>query len=208
MINSNLSSLKNLLITKLRNKNTSRAEFRYTSMQLASLLALETESIIETKKIDIETPITTTTGLQIKKNIILIPILRSGLALLPAFIKQFPDASIGVVGMKRDEKTAIAHLYYKNIPKISTSDQVIILDPMIATGGSGTDTIKIITDMGIDQKQIIFVGIIAAPEGIKAMKNAYPDIKIIVAVTDEGLTSNKFITPGLGDFGDRFFGTE
>ncbi|MFH1253802.1 MAG: uracil phosphoribosyltransferase [bacterium] len=208
MINSNLSSLKNLLITKLRNKNTSRAEFRYTSMQLAGLLALEAESIIETKKIDIETPITTTTGLQIKKNIILIPILRSGLALLPAFIKQFPDCAVGVVGMKRDEKTAIAHLYYKNIPQISTTDQVIILDPMIATGGSGTATIKIVTDTGIDQKQIIFVGIIAAPEGIKVMKKAYPDIKIIVAITDEGLTSNKFITPGLGDFGDRFFGTE
>lgn len=208
MINSNLSSLKNLLITKLRNKNTSRAEFRYSAMQLASLLALEAESIIETQKINIETPITTTTGLQIKKDIILIPILRSGLALLPAFIEHFPNSAVGVVGMKRDEKTAIAHLYYKNIPKISDSDQVIILDPMIATGGSGTDTIKIITDMGVDQKQIIFVGIIAAPEGIKVMKQAYPDIKIIVAITDEGLTSKKFITPGLGDFGDRFFGTE
>jgi len=208
MINSNLSSLKNLLITKLRNKDTSRAEFRYSAMQLASLLALEAESIIETQKINIETPITTTTGLQIKKDIILIPILRSGLALLPAFIEHFPNSAVGVVGMKRDEKTAIAHLYYKNIPKISTTDQVIILDPMIATGGSGTDTIKIITDMGVDQKQIIFVGIIAAPEGIKVMKETYPDIKIIVAITDKGLTSKKFITPGLGDFGDRFFGTE
>jgi uracil phosphoribosyltransferase len=208
MTNPDLASLKNLLITKLRDKNTSRAEFRYVAMQLAGLLALEAESIIETKKISVETPITKTTGLKIGKNIILIPILRSGLALLPAFIEQFPNSAVGVVGMKRDEKTAIPHLYYKNIPKISKTDQVIILDPMIATGGSGTDTIKIITEMGVDQKQIIFVGVIAAPEGIKVMSKTYPDIKIIVAITDEGLTSKKFITPGLGDFGDRFFGTE
>lgn len=208
MINSNLSSLKNLLITKLRNKSASRAEFRYTAIQLAKLLALETESVVEKEKINVETPITTTTGLEIKKNVILIPILRSGLALLPSFIEQFPNSAVGVVGMKRDEKTAIPHLYYKNIPKITPTDQVIILDPMIATGGSGADTIKIVTDLGVNQNQIIFVAVIAAPEGLEVMNQTFPDVKIIVAIKDEGLTPTKFITPGLGDFGDRFFGTE
>ncbi len=208
MTKPDLSSLKNLLITKLRDKSASTAEFRYTAMQLAKLLALEAESVLETEKINIETPITKTTGTKIKKNIVNIVILRSGMVLLPAFIEQFPNSSVGFVGMKRDEKTAKAHLYYNNLPKISQRDQVIILDPMIATGGSSVGTIKILTDLGVEQKQILFVGVIAAPEGIKIMQKTFPGIKIIVAVTDKGLTPKKFITPGLGDFGDRFFGTE
>jgi uracil phosphoribosyltransferase len=208
MIKPNFSSLKNLLITKLRNKSATTAEFRYAAMQLATLLALEAESVLETKKINIETPITKTTGTKIKKHVVNIVILRSGMVLLPAFIEQFPNSSVGFVGMKRNEKTAKAHLYYQNLPKISSSNQVIILDPMIATGGSGVGTLKILTDSGVKQKQILFVGVIAAPEGIKVMQKEFPDIKIIVAVTDEGLTPKKFITPGLGDFGDRFFGTE
>lgn len=208
MVTSNLSSLKNLLITKLRDKCTSRAEFRDSAMQLAKLLALEAESVLETEKISIETPITKTTGIKIKGSVVTIVILRSGLVLLPAFIEQFPNCSIGFVGMKRDEKTAKAHLYYQNLPKISPNDQVIILDPMIATGGSSTGTLKILTDLGVEQRQILFVGVIAAPEGVKIMQKAFPNIKIIVAITDKGLTPKKFITPGLGDFGDRFFGTE
>ena len=208
MVNSNLSSLKNLLITKLRNKSASRAEFRYAAMQLAKLLALEAESVLETEKINIETPITKTIGIKIKKNIVIIIILRSGLVLLPAFIEQFPNSSVGFVGMKRDEKTAKANLYYKNLPKISQYDQVIVLDPMIATGGSSIGTLKILTDQGVNQSQILFVGVIAAPEGIKIMQKTFPNIRIIVAVTDKGLTPTKFITPGLGDFGDRSFGTE
>lgn len=142
------------------------------------------------------------------KPVTLIPILRSGLALLTAFLKAFPDATVGFVGMKRDEQTAMPMLYYKNIPVIQPNSQVIILDPMLATGGSATAVLKIITEMGVAQEQIIFVSIISAPEGIDKIKREFPEIKVIIGVQDQGLTKDKFIIPGLGDFGDRFFGTE
>jgi uracil phosphoribosyltransferase len=203
-----MSNARDLLISVLRDKSSTRAQFRYAAMRLAEILAQEAISAIQSEAITIQTPITQAQGFKITKPIVLIPILRSGLALLPAFLSMFPDAAIGFVGMKRDEVTAIAKLYYKNIPKIETNAQVIVLDPMIATGGSGTDTLKIITDMGVAQEQILFVGVISAPEGLAKMSQNFPKVKIIVGVQDQSLTPNKFISPGLGDFGDRFFGTE
>lgn len=203
-----MSNAKELLISILRDKSTTRAQFRYASTRLAEILAQESVNAIQAEKITIQTPITQAHGFKISKPIVLIPILRSGLALLPAFLNLFTEAAVGFVGMKRDEKTAKPMLYYKNIPKIEYNAQVIVLDPMIATGGSGADTLKIITDMGVEQEQIIFVGVISAPEGLAKMSQHFPKVKIIVAVQDQVLTTNKFISPGLGDFGDRFFGTE
>lgn len=200
--------MKNILITKLRDASTSRSEFRNTAHQLAYLLAAEAGNYLETTTKTIKTPISSTTGVIFKKRIILLPILRSGLILLPAFLYYFPESLVGFVGMKRDEATAKPRLYYQNLPKIESSDQIIILDPMIATGGTAVDTISLLIKQGITSEQILFVGIISAPEGMKIVHTAHPKVTFMVAVQDQGLTSHYFITPGLGDFGDRYFGTE
>ncbi len=199
--------MKQTLLTILRDKKTDIAKFRKTSQILAELLAGEVFNYLAKEKIKVETPIATTTGYRVKNHVVLIPILRSGLALLPAFVDFFQDATIGCIGLKRDEKTAIPHLYYKNLPKISKNDDVIILDPMIATGGSGSDAIKILKKEGIKEEKMIFAAVIASEQGIKSLKKNFPKMKIFCVQTDPKLNKNFFIVPGLGDFGDRFFGT-
>ena len=128
--------------------------------------------------------------------------------MLSSFLTYFPNAFVGVVGLKRDEKTAIAHQYYCNIPPISDDMNIMIIDPMLATGGTSIATIQLLRDHGARDKQIYFVCMISAPEGIKAITQAAQDVTIITAITDEQLNDKKFIMPGLGDFGDRYFGTE
>jgi uracil phosphoribosyltransferase len=200
---------KSILMTILRNKQTTIDQFRATAHQLALIMAQEATNFIPTSTHTITTPLNAPfTGACWTQPITLIPILRSGLALLPAFLQYFPHANIGVVGLKRDEATAIAHWYYKNIPSIPAKSTVIILDPMIATGGSALATLDMLANLKITQAQIIFVGIISAQDGITAIKNSYPDIKIITADCDQQLNQAKYIVPGLGDFGDRYFGTE
>lgn len=200
--------MKNLLLTILRDASTSRRNFRNAAQQLGHFLALETSKHLTATLKPIKTPIATTTGPVLAQKIILIPILRSGLILLPPFLYYFPESLVGFVGMKRDEATAKPYLYYKNLPKIDPADQVIILDPMIATGGTAAATISLLMEQGIKEEQIIFTSVICAPEGMTVVSAAHPKVTFIVAVEDEGLTSHYFITPGLGDFGDRYFGTE
>lgn len=204
-----MKKIKDLLMSTLRNKETSMSNFRSAADKLALVLAQEAADHLETTKSTITTPLNAqTTGLIIQKNIILIPILRSGLALVPAFLHFYPESKIGVIGAKRDEKTAIAHLYYKNLPPITADDQVIVLDPMLATGGSLAMTLKIIIELGIKEEQILFVGVICATEGYNLIKKEFPKIKLIIAAHDQILNDKKYIIPGLGDFGDRYFGTE
>lgn len=192
----------------LRNKNTPRAQFRRTAHILAGLLAQQTALHLKTKKIELNTPLQKTTGTAWQAPIMLVPVLRSGIALMPAFLEFFEDASVGVIGLKRDEKTHQAHLYYINMPSVTPPLHAIILDPMLATGGTACQVVTALLERGIDQNMIIFVGIVSAPEGIKALKDTYPHVKIITAACDERLNDEKFIVPGLGDFGDRYFGTE
>ncbi|HBS47635.1 TPA: uracil phosphoribosyltransferase [Candidatus Dependentiae bacterium] len=200
--------MKDLLISILRNKNTDTATFRKTTEKLASILAGEAAKHLEKKIVTIQTPISKAKGVEIKNDIVLIPILRSGVALMDTFIRFFEGAAVGFVGMKRDEKTAIPFLYYKNIPKISKTTNVIILDPMIATGGSALAALKILKNLGIKESQMLFVAVIASKEGLKAIAKEFPKLKIIVAQVDSKMTAKKFIDPGLGDFGDRYFVTE
>lgn len=197
---------KELFLTKLRDKKTSTVEFRKNARILASLLAQEALSIVEKESIDLETPFEKTIGTKIKPKITLVPILRSGMSMLEPFLEYFEDAQIGVVGLKRGEKSAIARLYYQNIPQISSRETIIILDPMIATGGTGSATIKILLDLGAKQENIIFASIINAQDGINKIKERFPEVTIIQAGIDANLNKDKFITPGLGDFGDRYYG--
>lgn len=199
--------MKELLLSVLRDKNTDIKKFRETSEKLAYLLAGQVGEYLEKEPINIVTSITKTKGIKIKNNIVIIPILRAALSLLPGFLKFFEYANVGFLGLRRDEKTAIANLYYQNLPKINQKDTVIILDPMIATGGSGLKAIEILKDLGVKEEKIIFVSVICSKSGVNKIKNSYPKVKLIYVKVDPKLNSKKYIVPGLGDFGDRYFGT-
>lgn len=199
--------MKQILLTILRNKNTTIDQFRNASDQLGIILAHEVANLLKKETFDIETPIKNCSGSKLKNDIVFVPILRSGMALLHPFFTFFPKSKVGFVGLQRDEKTAIASLYYEKIPPIKSSDDVIVLDPMVATGGSAIDAIKILLKKTKEEK-IVFAGIIGSKEGVDRLKKTFPKIKIVIAHIDKELNDKKFIVPGLGDFGDRFFGTE
>lgn len=199
--------MKKTLLSLLRDKNTTTEVFRKSADQMGMWLSFAASELIEGEQVALETPVAKTTGYQMKKGVVLIPVLRSGVALLNPFLRLFPASRVGFVGVRRDEKTALPSLYYENIPSITPSDVVIILDPMIATGGSGGMVIDRLKDHGASEKQMIYAGVIAAPEGLKALEKIAPQMKIISAEVDERLNDQKFIVPGLGDFGDRYFGT-
>ena len=175
-----------LLIT-LRRPQTPPALFRKTTAALSLLLAQEALDL---------------------KPTILVPILRSGISLLPAFSSAFPEASIGILGIKRNEKNAEANLYYDNLPTLSAKDQILILDPMLATGGTSRLAIATIIEKGATPGNLTFISIIASVEGSSSVKKAYPEVTIRILATDPELSSIKMIIPGLGDFGDRFFDTQ
>lgn len=199
---------KNIFLSILRNKTSNRQEFREAATRLTHLLAQEVLQHIPTQNISLETPIATTQGTAITTDIMLMPILRSGITMLPTFISYFPQASIAVIGARRDEETAQAHLYYQNIPPHTTNTRVIILDPMIATGGTGLIALTLLKNLGFPEHNIIFCSIISAPEGITILKNQFSAVIHVTAVIDDHLNTRKFIVPGIGDFGDRYFGTE
>jgi len=203
-----MENVKNVFLTILRDKYTTRPAFRNAARTLSQILAQEAMAHIATESVAIETPMEKTTGIKLQPSITLIPILRSGITMVEPFLDYFTDAKIGVVGLKRDEKTAQAHLYYNNIPLIDKNTKIIILDPMIATGGTGIETLKILKEKGIQEKDIIFASIICSKDGIQKVQSQFPNITIITAAVDETLNQKKFIVPGLGDFGDRYFGTE
>lgn len=203
-----MNVMKETLLTILRKKNTSRSEFRWTSDRLTHLLACQAADHLATQTYSIESPMGATQGVKFSQNIVLVPILRSGITMFPPFLQYFPFAKIGVVGLKRDEQTAIAHWYYDNVPPIGTDDQVIVLDPMLATGGTLAETLSLLKKKGVAEKNILFVGIVSAPEGEQVIKEKFPEVTLLIAARDEKLNDKKFIVPGLGDFGDRYFGTE
>lgn len=190
----------------LRNKNTNTEEFRRHAGIVSKILLVEATNKLATTHINIETPLMMTKGKKLKDNIIVVPVLRAGLAMLFALQDFLPAAAVGFIGLERNEKTAIAHEYYRKLPKIFSSHKVIVIDPMLATGGSFEDTIYALKKKGA--KNIICVCIVSAPEGIERINKAYPEVQIITASIDKGLNAKKFILPGLGDFGDRYFGTE
>lgn len=196
------------LITILRDKNTGLAGFRQAASQLAALLAAEVAEKIPMQTTEVQTPLAPAHGALYSRELILAPILRAGLAFLPAFIGLFPAAKIGMVGVRRDETTARGFEYYHNLPKITPEHDVILLDPMIATGGSATIALKELLQRGAQEKNIILASAIAAPEGLELLQHLYPCLRIVCAQIDHGLNAQKYIVPGLGDFGDRFFGTE
>lgn len=199
--------MKESLITILRNATTTVVDFRRATHKLASILAAEAAMLLNYDPVTINTPLVETRGVSYRRRLILAPVLRSGLALLPTFLSFFDDALVGMIGAERDEITAMAREYYCKIPSITPQDDVILLDPMIATGGSGVVSLELLKRAGASEEHIIYVSVISAPEGLSHIHQEFPNVRIVTAQIDEKLNDRKFILPGLGDFGDRFFGT-
>lgn len=199
--------MKDILVSILRDKTTSRTAYRDATEKLSDLLALEAAAWLPQEKFGLQTPVAAADGVRFKDQVVLVPVLRSGLALLYPFLNYFPEARVGFIGMRRDEVTFEPHNYYVNLPVIAKDDRVLVLEPMIATGGSGVLTLSLLIEKGVDPERILFIGVIAAPEGLEKIRLAHPGVKIVTAQIDKSLSQDKFILPGLGDFGDRYFGT-
>ena len=199
--------MKPFLLTLLRDAQTTSLDFREATHQLAMLLAAEAGNLIPLSSKPVHTPLASSPGAILSARIVLIVILRAGLALLPSFQKLFPDAPIGFFGIRRDEKTAAPHLYYENLPTLSETDWILLLDPMLATGGTACLSLEHLRKAGASPAQTILVSVIAAEEGIKSVNSQFPAVSIVTAGIDPSLNAKKFIVPGLGDFGDRYFDT-
>ncbi len=192
-------------LTHLRNKDTDSKKFRELIREITLLLAYEATRDLEIAPVEIETPLTATTGYILKEPIGLIPILRSGLGMVEGIWEMLPAAEVWHIGLFRDEQTLRPVAYYNRLPVHPTVSVCLILDPMLATGGSAVKTVEILKAWGA--RRIKFMGLIAAPEGIEALTTQHPDVDIYVAAVDDHLNEHGYIVPGLGDAGDRQFGT-
>ncbi|MBQ7541121.1 MAG: uracil phosphoribosyltransferase [Clostridia bacterium] len=191
----------------LRDKNTPSNEFRRLISEIAMLLCYEATRDLELKPVEVETPITKSTFMAIAgKKLAFVPILRAGLGMVDGVLQLVPSARVGHIGLYRDPETLKPVEYYCKLPSDIREREVIVLDPMLATGGSAIDAISQIKQRG--PKSIKFIGIIAAPEGLHALQQAHPDVSIFCAALDEKLNDHGYIVPGLGDAGDRIFGTK
>ncbi len=198
---------KDYLLSILRNETTSLNAFRRASNKLAYLLAGEVADLLHYDPIKVQTPLGIADGTEYNRRLVIAPVLRAGLAFLPAFLDFFDDAVVGMVGVQRNHETAVGHGYYFKLPKITSNDDVVILDPAIATGGSAQVTLEAAKAAGALEEHIIYVSALASPEGLKMVQEAYPKLRLVISQVDEKLDDRKYILPGLGDYGDRFFGT-
>jgi len=192
-------------LAHLRDVATDVADFRRYARLLTQLLCFEATRDLALRHERVHTPIEETAVRRLADQVVLVPVLRSGLAMLETVGTLFPDARVGFVGLERDERTAVARGYYQKLPAELGDSRVMILEPMLATGGSACATLEILTLAGARDLRLVCV--VAAPEGVHAVHARYPDAAIYAAVLDRGLNARRFIVPGLGDFGDRYFGT-
>lgn len=194
-------------LTYIRDKNTGTKEFRELVDEVATLMAFEITRDMPTEEIEIETPITTAkTKVLSGKKIALVPILRAGIGMVDGVLKLIPAAKVGHVGLYRDPETLKPVEYYVKLPADVEERDFIVVDPMLATGGSAVEAITSLKKRGA--KNIKFMCLIAAPEGVEAIQQAHPDVDIYIAALDEHLNDHGYIVPGLGDAGDRLFGTK
>ena len=193
-------------LTVLRDLNTKHKEFRELANEITMLICYEALKTIEIEDYEIQTPMTTMTGKRMKNDIVVVPILRAGVGMLDGILKLVPNARVGFVGMYRDHDSKEPVEYYSKLPEEVVNPLVFMIDPMLATGGSAVATIDLLKKEGF--KNIIFVSIISSPEGIKVVEEAHPDVQIFTGNVDEHLDENKYIIPGLGDAGDRLYGTK
>ena len=192
-------------LSRLRDRSTEPKKFRELVREIAALLAYEATADLLTVPRHVETPLTTMTGAELQEKVGLVPILRAGLGMVEGFWELMPTAEVWHIGLYRDEKTLQPVQYYNKLPVEPTVSVCLILDPMLATGGSAVATTAIVKRWGV--RKIKFVGLIGAPEGIALMQAAHPEVPIYLAAVDDHLNEHGYILPGLGDAGDRQFGT-
>jgi uracil phosphoribosyltransferase len=194
------------LLSILRDKDTSHRVFRETMTDAALILGYESMRALRPANIQVQTPLETTTGTKLADEVFVVAILRAGLGLVDGFLRLVPEARVGHLGMYRDEEALRPVGYYENIPSGVESAEVFVVDPMLATGGSGTQAIARLKRAGA--QRIHFVCLVAAPEGVKALHEVHPEVHITTAAIDRELDHTGYIRPGLGDAGDRIFGTD
>lgn len=193
-------------LTNIRKKDTKTKDFYENVQEIASLMAYEISRDFPLRDIEIETPICKTIQKELATDVVIVPILRAGLGMVDGIRDIIPSAKVGFIGLYRDEETLEPHEYYAKFPDSITNSIVLLVDPMLATGGSAIAAIDMLKKRGVND--IRYVGLVAAPEGIEALHKAHPDVDIYSAAQDSHLNENGYIVPGLGDCGDRLFGTK
>jgi uracil phosphoribosyltransferase len=188
----------------LRDRSTTPAEFRVLARKIITLLLYEATADLPVLHGTVETPLKEAPAITVADEVVAIPVLRAGLGLLGPVLELLPRVSVGYIGLERDEETAVARIYYEKLPQM-VGKVPLLLDPMLATGGSAARAVDLIKEAGGRGTRMICV--VAAPEGVKALEERHPEVRIFTAALDEGLNDRAYIVPGLGDFGDRLFGT-
>ena len=192
-------------LTQLRRKDTLTRDFRHNVSEIAALMAYEITRDLPMKEVSIETPVAAFDTPEMAADVVLIPVLRAGLGMVEGIVNLLPDARVGHIGMYRDHETLKPITYFSKFPESLSRSVVMVLDPMLATGGSASAAIKVIKENGA--KIIKLVSIVGAPEGVARIEKDHPDVQIYLAALDSKLDKNGYIVPGLGDAGDRLFGT-
>jgi uracil phosphoribosyltransferase len=193
-------------LARLRDRSTPSEQFRMLLRRISFVMACEVSRSLATVRIRLRTPLESTSGVRLRDGVVLVPILRAGLGMVDGFLEVLPDAKVGHIGLARDEKTLKPETYYRKVPRSLKSAVTIVLDPMLATGGSARAAISELRNCGAGR--ISIASIVAAPEGVEAVRRADPDVKLFTCSVDRGLNRNGYILPGLGDAGDRSCGTD
>jgi uracil phosphoribosyltransferase len=188
----------------LRDRATQPEEFRVLARKIITLLVYEATADLPVVHGTVQTPLKEADAISVEQEVVAIPVLRAGLGLLGPVLELLPRVSVGYIGLERDEQTAVARIYYEKLPDL-VGKVPLLLDPMLATGGSAARALDLIKDAGGRNTRMVCV--VAAPEGVKVLEERHPEVKIFTAALDEGLNDRAYIVPGLGDFGDRLFGT-
>ncbi len=192
-------------LVELRDKNTTPDRFRRAATRISVLLAAEAMREVPSTAISVDTPLGPAAGVRTSEHVVVVPVLRAGLGMLDAVLELVPRARVGHIGLQRDEMTAVASRYYAKLPPDLGKSFLLMIDPMLATGGSAVAALDLLRAAGASHVRIVCI--VAAPEGLSVVQRHHPDVTIYTPVIDRGLNEHKFIVPGLGDFGDRLYGT-
>ncbi len=197
-------SLARILLSRLRDAKTPPEQFRPLTRALTHILLVEATRALPTESVTVQTPLEAAEGSVLLHGIVAVPILRAGLGMLDAVLNQLPEATVGYFGLERDEVTAVASSYYAKLPMVA-GKTVLLLDPMLATGGSAAWAVEQLTEAGA--ARVVLLCVVAAPEGAALLQTRFPHLHIVAAALDRELDARRYIRPGLGDFGDRLYGT-
>jgi uracil phosphoribosyltransferase len=191
-------------LTRLRDRRTDAQEFRRALSEVAALMVYEATRSFAVVPVSVRTPLANTRGVRLRREVVLVPVLRAGLGMLDSILQLVPHTRVGFIGLKREETTLRATTYHKSLPPDLTPFEVILIDPMLATGGSAVAAMDLLVELGA--KHVRMVNLVAAPEGIRRVHARYPKLPIFTAAVDQALNDKGYILPGLGDAGDRLFG--